>query len=35
MRAALTDEKWVDWTAQDDEAWFAQVQREFGLNARQ
>lgn len=34
MRAAMTDEQWVDWTAQDDDAWFDQVQREFGLNAR-
>jgi len=34
-RAAMTDEQWVDWSAQDDEAWFEQVQRDFGLNARQ
>jgi len=33
-RAAMTDEQWVDWSAQDDEAWYDQVQRDFGLNAR-
>ena len=34
-RAAMTDEQWVDWSAQDDETWYEQVQRDFGLNARQ
>ena len=33
-RAAMTDEQWVDWSAQDDETWYEQVQRDFGLNAR-
>jgi NAD(P)-dependent dehydrogenase (short-subunit alcohol dehydrogenase family) len=33
-RAAMSDEQWVDWNAQDDEVWYAQVQRDFGLNAR-
>ena len=33
-RAAMSDEQWVDWNAQDDEAWYAQVERDFGLNAR-
>lgn len=33
-RAAMSDERWVDWNAQDDEAWYEQVQRDFGLNAR-
>jgi len=33
-RAAMTDEQWVDWNAQGDEAWYDQVQRDFGLNAR-
>jgi NAD(P)-dependent dehydrogenase (short-subunit alcohol dehydrogenase family) len=33
-RAAMTDEQWVDWNAQDDESWYAQVQSDFGLNAR-
>jgi hypothetical protein len=30
----MTDEQWVDWSAQDDEPWYDQVQRDFGLNAR-
>ena len=33
-RAAMSDEQWVEWNAQGDEAWYAQVQRDFGLNAR-
>jgi NAD(P)-dependent dehydrogenase (short-subunit alcohol dehydrogenase family) len=33
-RASITDEAWVDWHAQDDEAWYEQVAREFGLDAR-
>lgn len=33
-RAAMSDEDWVDWNAQDDERWYEQVQRDFGLNAR-
>lgn len=33
-RAAMTDEQWVDWNAQDDETWYEQVQSDFGLNAR-
>ncbi len=33
-RAGMSDEQWVDWSAQDDEAWYEQVQSEFGLNAR-
>ena len=33
-RAAMTDEQWIDWNAQDDETWYEQVQRDFGLNAR-
>jgi NAD(P)-dependent dehydrogenase (short-subunit alcohol dehydrogenase family) len=33
-RAAMTDEQWVNWNAQDDDAWYEQVQRDFGLNAR-
>jgi NAD(P)-dependent dehydrogenase (short-subunit alcohol dehydrogenase family) len=34
-RAAMGDEEWIDWNAQEDEAWYEQVQRDFGLNARQ
>jgi NAD(P)-dependent dehydrogenase (short-subunit alcohol dehydrogenase family) len=33
-RAAMSDEQWVGWSAQNDEAWYEQVEREFGLNAR-
>jgi NAD(P)-dependent dehydrogenase (short-subunit alcohol dehydrogenase family) len=33
-RAAMTDEQWVEWNAQDDDAWYERVQSEFGLNAR-
>jgi NAD(P)-dependent dehydrogenase (short-subunit alcohol dehydrogenase family) len=33
-RAAMTDEQWVDWNAQDDESWYQQVQKDFGLDAR-
>lgn len=33
-RAAMSDEEWVDWNAQEDEIWYEQVQRDFGLNAR-
>ena len=33
-RAAMTDEQWVDWNAQDDETWYEKVQSDFGLNAR-
>jgi NAD(P)-dependent dehydrogenase (short-subunit alcohol dehydrogenase family) len=33
-RAAMNDEQWVDWNAQDDEAWYSRVQTDFGLNAR-
>jgi NAD(P)-dependent dehydrogenase (short-subunit alcohol dehydrogenase family) len=33
-RAAMTDEQWVDWNAQDDETWYGRVQSDFGLNAR-
>jgi len=33
-RAGMTDEQWVDWSALDDEDWYAAVERDFGLNAR-
>ena len=32
-RGAMTDEQWVDWNAQDDDAWYDRVQSDFGLNA--
>lgn len=33
-RAAMTDEQWIDWNAQDDKTWYELVQRDFGLDAR-
>jgi NAD(P)-dependent dehydrogenase (short-subunit alcohol dehydrogenase family) len=34
-RASMTDEQWVDWNALSDDEWYAAVQRDFGLDARQ
>ena len=34
-RRAMTDEEWVAWGALDDDAWYARVQADFGLDARQ
>ena len=34
-RASMTDEEWVDWNAANDEEWYASVEQDFGLNARQ
>lgn len=34
-RASMTDEEWVDWGATDDQSWYASVERDFGLDARQ
>jgi NAD(P)-dependent dehydrogenase (short-subunit alcohol dehydrogenase family) len=34
-RAAMTDEEWVNWNApSDDDVWYAQLERDFGLDAR-
>ncbi len=33
-RAAMNDEQWIDWSAQEDESWYIRVQNDFGLNAR-
>jgi NAD(P)-dependent dehydrogenase (short-subunit alcohol dehydrogenase family) len=33
-RATMTDEQWVDWNALNDDAWYDEVQRDFGLDAR-
>ena len=33
-RQSMTDEQWVDWSAQDDDSWYAAVERDFGLKAR-
>ena len=31
----MNEEQWVNWSAEQDDAWYDQVQRDFGLNARQ
>ncbi len=33
-RKAMTDEEWINWSAQDDEPWYEAVQKDFGLDAR-
>jgi len=33
-RASLSDEAWVEWGALEDDAWYARVEQEFGLDAR-
>lgn len=33
-RASMTDEQWVDWGAQSDEAWVASVRQTFGLDVK-
>lgn len=33
-RASMSDEQWTEWWAADDDAWYAAVERDFGLNAR-
>ena len=34
-RAAMTDEEWVGfWATPDDEAWYARIERDFGLDPR-
>lgn len=33
-RASMTDEQWVDWNAQTDEAWYNAVESAFGMNVR-
>ena len=33
-RASLSDEAWVEWGALDDEAWYARVKADFGIDAR-
>lgn len=33
-RGSMTDEQWVDWGAQSDEAWLASVSQTFGLNVK-
>jgi NAD(P)-dependent dehydrogenase (short-subunit alcohol dehydrogenase family) len=33
-RNSMTDEQWIEWSAMDDDAWYATVERDFGINAR-
>jgi len=33
-RASMSDEEWVAWGAAGDDAWYAAVERDFGLDAR-
>ncbi len=33
-RSGQSDEQWVDWSAQEDAAWYDSVERDFGMNAR-
>jgi NAD(P)-dependent dehydrogenase (short-subunit alcohol dehydrogenase family) len=33
-RKSLTDEQWVEWGSLEDDAWYARVEKDFGLNAR-
>ena len=33
-RVAMSDEQWVDWGSAENAAWYAAVQRDFGLDAR-
>jgi len=33
-RAALSDEQWVGFSAQEDDSWYRQVQREFGMDIK-
>jgi len=33
-RLAMSDESWVEWGALDDDAWYARVEEDFGLDAR-
>ena len=33
-RQAMSDEAWVDWGGLGDEAWFARLEEDFGLDAR-
>jgi len=33
-RASMTDQEWIEWGALDDEAWYASVQKDFGMDLR-
>jgi NAD(P)-dependent dehydrogenase (short-subunit alcohol dehydrogenase family) len=34
-RASMTDEQWVEWNSSNDETWYGNVQRTFGIDARE
>jgi len=34
-RASMTDEQWVQWNASNDDTWYENVQRTFGVDARE
>ena len=34
-RKAMTDEQWAEWGALSDDDWYASVEADFGLDARQ
>jgi NAD(P)-dependent dehydrogenase (short-subunit alcohol dehydrogenase family) len=33
-RASMSDDEWIEWGALDDDTWYARVEQDFGLNAR-
>jgi NAD(P)-dependent dehydrogenase (short-subunit alcohol dehydrogenase family) len=33
-RTSMTDEQWIEWNASDDETWYENVSRTFGVDAR-
>lgn len=33
-RNSMTDEQWIDWNALDDDAWYARVKADFGMDIR-
>jgi len=33
-RGSMTDEQWVDWNSSDDETWYGNIMRTFGIDAR-
>ena len=33
-RSTLSDEQWIDWSAQDDDSWYRQVKSDFGMDLR-
>jgi len=33
-RASMSDQEWIEWGALDDDAWYARVQKDFGMDVR-